>query len=230
MKKENQKTFILMMFILIFSSTLLAQDPVVNEAQADTTKLTQQDEESKQKKDKKRKDSFKVYVGTNFNKLNLSSDEYGNTVGIGWNLGASYKRGKFFYWELGVRYNNSVYNLDDATKPIDASSLVDGIFSSRNIDIPASLGINLLSATDRIVGLRVFVSAVPSFALGVGGNDLDISMDNINTFNFYGQAGVGVDVFFLFIELGANYGFQDYFKNHSPSNPYQAYLNLGFRF
>ena len=230
MKKENLKTFILLMCISMYSSILLGQDPVVNEAQPDTTQLTQQDDESKQKKDKKRKDVFKVYVGTNFNKLNLNSDKYGNTMGVGWNFGASYKRGKFFYWELGGRYNNPVYNLDDATKSSDSTSFLDGIFSVRNIDIPLTVGINLLSATDRIVGLRVFVSAVPSFAIGVGGNDLDISMDNINTFNIYGQAGVGVDVLFLFVEVGANYGFQDLFENHSPSNPYQVYVNLGFRF
>ena len=220
----------LLFFSLIFSDAVFAKISATNEVVADSNSVAKQEEVAKQKKDKKRKDEFKVYAGINFNDLNISSDKFGTTLGIGWQLGASYKRGKFFYWELGAFYDNPVYNLDDATKPADSASLLDGIFSVKSIDIPVSVGINILSVTSRIVGLRVFVSAVPSFAIGVGGNDLNISMDNINAFNFYGQAGVGVDVTFIFIEVGFNYGFQDLSKNYSTSNPYNAYLNLGFRF
>ncbi len=112
-----------------------------------------------------------------------------------------------------------------------SSSYLDGVFSVKRIDIPVSFGINFLLVTSRIAaGLRVFISAVPSFAIGVGGNDLNISMDKINTFNFYCQLAAGVDITFIYIELGFNDGFNELFQNYSPSNPYQAYLNLGFRF
>ncbi len=101
----------------------------------------------------------------------------------------------------------------------------------KRIDIPVSFGINFLfSVTSRIVGLRVFVSAIPSFAIDVGDNDLDFSMDNVNAFNFFGQAGAGVDVVFIFIEAGFNYGFNDLFQDYSTSNPSQPNINLGFRF
>lgn len=214
----------------MISGLMFAQTSSMNDMVPMINELTPQDDDSQQKKDKKRKDEFKVYAGVNFNEINISSEQFSTIMGVGWLLGASYKRGKFFYWELGARYNNPVYNLDDATKPADSIQLLDGIFSVKAIDIPISFGINFLSVTSRIVGLRIFVSAVPSFAIGVGGNDLNISMDNINAFNFYGQAGVGVDVTFLFIEIGANYGFQDLSKNYSTSNPYQIYISLGFRF
>ena len=87
-----------------------------------------------------------------------------------------------------------------------------------------------MSITSRIVGLRVFVSAVPTFALGVGSNDINITKDNINSFMMYGQGGIGVDAAFLFLEAGLNYGFTDLFKNDIQSKPYQIFLNLGFRF
>jgi len=109
-------------------------------------------------------------------------------------------------------------------------SLLNGVFSVRNIDVPITFGINFLTFVNRIVGLRVYVSAVPSFTLGVGDNKLGISMDHINAFNLYGQAGVGVDVAFLFVEAGYNYGFIDLFKNDVKSNPNQIFINLGFRF
>ena len=197
--------------------------------QTDTNSVeVQQVKEKRQKK--KRKDEFKVFAGANFNRLSVDSKKYESTLAVGYLLGASYKRGKFFYWEIGARLNNQVYNLNDLTKPPDSSLLLDGVFNVRNINIPITFGINFLSITSRIVSLRAYVSAVPAFALGVGGNDLGISKDNINTFNLYGQGGIGVDMAFMFIEAGFNYGFTDLFKNDIESNPYQVFVNLGFRF
>ena len=230
MKKVNLHALILLFFVSIFSNVLFAQISFNEGVLPEINQLAPQDDVTEQKKDKKRKDEFKVYAGINFNSLNISSQTYEPTMGIGWAFGASYKRGKFFYWELGALYNNPVYNLTDATLPTDSTSYLDNVFNVSRIDIPVTFGINILSVTSRIVGLRVFVSAVPSFAIGVGGNDLNISMDNINAFNLYGQAGVGVDIIFLFIEVGFNYGIDDLFQNYSPSYPYQAYINLGFRF
>ena len=222
----NLKSATLVLVFIFISNVFFAQTDSTQVVQDDIK--TTEEQQTKEKKEKKKKDEFKVFAGANFNNLNISSETYEPTIAAGWSLGASYKRGKFFYWELGAMYNNPVYNLSDQTLP--ASSYFDGIFGVQRIDIPVSFGINFLSVTSRIVGLRAFVSGIPSFAIGVGGNDLDISMDNINDFNFYGQAGVGVDVIFLFIEAGFNYGFSDLFQDYSTSNPYQAYVNLGFRF
>lgn len=224
-KLKSQYLFLMFVFIAssVFSQTSALAPP------PDKAGLYPQDEqETKPKKDKKRKDEFKVFVGINFNKLTMDAVILKPTMAIGWDLGVSYKRGKFFYWQIGATYNNSVYNIMDTT--LIPGSLLDGVFSVRNIDIPVTVGLNLLTFVSRIVGLRVYLSAVPSFALGVGSNKLNISMDNINTFNFYGQAGVGVDVAFIFVEAGYNYGFKDLFKNDIRSNPNQVFVNLGFRF
>ncbi len=114
--------------------------------------------------------------------------------------------------------------------PPDSTSLFDGLFGVRQIDVPITGGINFLSITSRIVGIRVYVSAVPSFALGVGSNDLGITKDDLNSFILYGQGGVGIDVAFIFVEAGFNYGFTNLFKTDFQSNPYQLFVNLGFRF
>ena len=98
-----------------------------------------------------------------------------------------------------------------------------------DIDIPITGGINFLSALNRIVALRLFISAVPAINLGIGENDLGITKDDINSFVLYGQAGLGVNVAFLVIEVGYNYGFQDMLKNYE-SKPGQLFINLGFRF
>lgn len=196
-------------------------------AQVDTTQLAQPDttiqEKGKEDKkdDKKRKDEFIPYVGVNFNRM-TSSGQYESSTGIGYHLGFNYKRGKFFYWQVGARFNNAVFDLTNNADSTDGVPIKD-------IDLQVTGGINFLSPLNRIVALRLFVSAVPSFALGVGDNDLGIVKDDINSFMLYGQAGLGINVAFLVIEAGYNYGFQDMLKDYD-SKPGQVFVNLGFRF
>ena len=215
---------------LIIMATLLIKNV---SGQADTTKMTQPDttvqadgRKEKEKADRKRRDEFIVYVGPNFNFMTVSEDQFDVSTKVGYHLGFNYKRGKFFYWQVGARFNNAVYGLADMTVSPDSSYNV----AIRNIDIPVTGGINFLSAVNRIVALRLFVSAVPSIVLGVNDNDLGIIKDDLNTFVLYGQAGVGVNVAFFLLEAGFNYGFQDQLKNDLDSRPGQLFINLGFRF
>lgn len=212
-KLTNNFRFIALLFVLaIFLSSNLVQA---------------------QEKEKKKKDEFKVFAGITFNHLNIDAEYFESSFTPGFILGAAYKRGRFFYWELGLRYNNSVYSLAPVGTP-DSVSYTDKIFSARNIDVPITVGINILSITSRIVGLRVFIGAIPSFTLGVGDNDIGITKDDLNSFNVLGQGGIGVDVAFIFIETGFSYGFGNIIKDINStsiqSNPMQIYLNLGFRF
>lgn len=224
--KVNQSIFNLksatLILVFIFISNVFF-------AQTDSTQVVQNEIKTIEKQQtKKRKDELKVFGGVNFNILSMDTKLLKPAMAVGWDLGASYKRGKFFYWQIGATYNNAVYNLMDTT--LIQGSLLDGVFSVRSIGIPVTVGVNFLNFVSRIAGVRVFVSAVPEFALGVGGNKLGISMDHINTFNLYGQAGVGVDVAFIFVEAAYNYGFDDLFKDDIKSNPNQIFINLGFRF
>jgi hypothetical protein len=202
-------------------------------AQVDTTKVAQPDTTIQQKgkeekkNDKKRKDEFIVYGGVNFNMLSVDADVTESEVNVGYHLGFDYKRGKFFYWQVGLRYNNAVYKLKPVDHPLDFPD--EYTMAVRSIDIPVTGGINFLSAINRIVALRLFVSAVPAINLGVGENDYDITKDDINSFILYGQAGIGINVAFIVLEAGYNFGFQDMLKDYQ-SKPGQVFINLGFRF
>lgn len=213
----------------------------VAKAQVDTTKAVQpdttlaaapdtavQEKDKKEKKeDKKRKDEFIPFVGVNFNMLSMSDDNIEANTGIGWHLGFDYKRGKFFYWQVGARFNYAVYGLKNLSIQPDTADYINVGVS--DIEIPITGGINFLSAINRVVALRLFVSAYPAFALGVTENDLNLTKDDINSFMLYGQAGIGVNVAFLVIETGYNFGFQDLLKDYD-SKPGQIFVNLGFRF
>ena len=184
-----------------------------------------QDEDIQEKKERKARSSFKVWAGANFNGLNLDTElATTSDLTVGYNLGLSYKRGRFFYYEIGARLNRRPYNFTDAFDLSEKSS-----FSTSAIDIPLSLGINLTSFADRLVGVRLFVSGIPSFTTSKKMDDIGLEEDDIEDFIFYGQAGIGIDIAFFIVEVGYNYGFSNMIKNVN-SNPNQGYVNLGFRF
>jgi Outer membrane protein beta-barrel domain len=207
--------------LILISNALIAQvDTTIKSVQTDTLPAA-----TSQKEKKKKKDKFLVYAGPNFNQIDVNSTQVEANSAVGYHIGVAYKRGNFFYWQVGARYNSAAYNFVKTSTGTDTSNL-----SVRAFDVPLTAGINFLSFSDRIIALRLFVSAVPSFSLGVGDNDLNVTKDDINSFVFYGQAGVGVDIAFFMLEVGYNYGFQNLLKDYSSSNPGQVFVNVGFRF
>lgn len=174
-------------------------------------------------KEKTKRSSFKIFGGASFNNFN-TSDNLESNVRTGFMLGASYKRGKFFYYEIGARYNYRGFELKGYS---DTAATTFGVSA---IDVPITGGINLTSYVDKLIGVRIFISAVPSFVIGVeNDNSAGFDKDDLNSFVMCGQAGVGIDIAFFFIEAGYNYGFTDTMKDYS-SNLSQAFVGIGFRF
>jgi len=205
------------------------QDTAIQDTTIQDTTIQEepiQEEPQKEKQVSKRKDSFKVFGGGTINSLNVSPDVYETNENVGFMLGVSYKRGKFFYYELGARYNQYAYTLTDLLNPENGKSS----FSVRIVDVPITGGVNLTSYVERILGVRIFVGVVPAFRVSVGDNNLGITKESTNSFVLHGQGGIGLDVAFIFLEAGFNYGFSDLLENDIQSNPVQVFINLGFRF
>ncbi len=213
-------------FLIMLFSTFSCLDAV---AQADSLKTAKDGADTvdtKKSRQKGWKDEFLVYAGANLNQLHGTSTVFESEPYLGYHIGGAYKRGRFFYWQAGARFNYAQHKLSRIGIPSDSADVVPVY----GIDVPITGGINVLSFVNRVLALRFFVSAVPSFNLGVGGNDVGITGDDLNTFMFYGQGGVGVNVAFFLLEAGYNYGFMDQFKNDDNSVPGQFFVNLGFRF
>jgi hypothetical protein len=224
-KMNTIKKTVLSIFMVFFMSNILIAQEDVQQDSISTEKPV------KEKKEKKAKSSFKIYAGATLNDLNVSTETYESGSRIGYMFGASYKRGRFFYYEIGARYNQRMYDLNPlGPAPSPASSEDDEYLSISSLDIPLTGGINVTSAIDRLFGLRFFISAIPAFTLGVNDNTLGITKDDVNGFNFNGQAGIGIDITVIFIEAGFVYGFGDTIKSDVQSNQQQGFVNLGFRF
>lgn len=207
--------------LLVFSFVVLMS--TVSFAQEDNSNAKQQMSE---KRKKQTRDSFKLSGGLSFNSIDIGDiPDLDPETAIGYSLGLSYKRGRFFYWELGARLNRRDFDL------VSQNPKVTNEITVTAIDVPATLGVNLTSFVDRLVGVRLFASAVPSFTIDSDLDDLsfdDFSVD-AEDFNMYAQFGVGVDFTVLFLEAGYNFGFDDVISNGFQSVPNQFFVLFGFR-
>jgi hypothetical protein len=189
--------------------------PVTTQPATTTTTTTEQ------KKSKR----FIIYAGPNVSSLRKESDDIKDDAEAGWHIGLSWRSKGFFFSQFGLRYNNAVYSL----RPASARDSGDYKFSVNSLDLPLTVGINLLPGLDRVLNIRGFISAVPSFNLGVGNNDYGYEKEKLETFNFAGSVGIGFDVLFMVIEVGYNHGFIDLLEDKE-SKPAQGFVNIGFRF
>jgi len=168
---------------------------------------------------------FIIYAGPNVSSLRKSAEDISNESATGWHAGLSWRSRGLLFGQAGIRYSSAVYSI----LPKSANPDGDHKFTVSSIDIPLSFGISILNATDKVFSMRGFLSAVPSFNLGVGDNDYDYDSDKIETFNFAGSVGIGVDVLIMVIEIGYNHGFIDLLKDKE-SKPGQGFVNVGIRF
>ena len=232
------KSILLTVTIIILSHAAMAQvPPDTTKAKVDTTTIVPIDttkpaqvdttavQPTTDQKEGKSKKRFSIYGGGNANTMSGSTDKYSANAGTGYHFGVAWETSGFFYWQFGLRYSEAKYEFHSK-----ATSKDTGDLKVQSLNVPITAGINFLSFL-KIVSLRVFVSAIPSFTLGVSDNDFNVNKDAVNSFIFYGQGGIGVNVAFLYLDLGYNYGFGSLMENSvSSTHPGQAYFSLGIRF
>ena len=223
-------TLALVLFVAIHSqgqvtdTTAVKQDTTTTVK--DTTVMTPVPTDTTTATKPKSKSTFIIYAGPNISTLNAENKEVNTESEAGFHIGVSWRTTGFFYGQFGVRYNSPVYSIRPDSV-LSASG--DHKFSVSALDFPFTGGINILAATDKVLNLRCFLTGVPSFNIGVGDNDYGYEKDNINTFNFYGQTGLGADILFMVFEVGYSYGFSDLMKDFK-SKPGQGFVNIGIRF
>ena len=99
--RKNQNFFslkstTLILVFLFISNVFFAQTDSVQVVQTDTSSVEVQQVIEKSQ-ERKKKDEFKVFGGANFNILSMDTELLKPAMATGWDLGVSYKRGKFFY-------------------------------------------------------------------------------------------------------------------------------------
>lgn len=199
----------------VIQDTSVVQKPVIPD-----TAVVQEPEI--QKVTKKRVSDFKIYGGLSLSSILLSDSDVESAYASGFSLGASYMRGKYFYWEIGVNYNGCIVGFEDVLQS-------EKTLEYRQLNFPVTVGLNILGETRRVLGIRAFVGVVPGAIIDVQPNPFELSQDDFNEFQMGGRLGVGVDILFLFVEVDYTYGFLDLLQDQD-SNLSQVNFLLGFRF
>ncbi len=171
--------------------------------------------------------NLKPYVGINSSKLtnDLQNEEFKS--GIGYQFGVDLQIGRRIYIQPGLYY-------ELAKVGVANSGNIPDLKISR-LNVPLFLGFKMFQEDiDKFFDIRIFTGPSASFVTNFdsGKDGLEVSGDNVRNFNLAWNAGLGVDIFMFFVDVGYKWDVNDFFRNEMNSDATQNvfYVNGGLRF
>jgi len=170
--------------------------------------------------------TIKPGVGLNF--TDFSQDPAGGEfkAKVGWQIGGSVAFGKKFYIEPGLYYvgkSTEFQSSSSGTPTVDEKADINGI------RVPLALGLNLIGNEKTLVGLRGFGGLSGFFLTSVSDN---LDKDDFEKANFGVFAGLGIDVWKIFLDLSYEWSLTNVQKDVSQIDVGQSrslYINAGIR-
>ena len=180
---------------------------------------------------------IKPTFGINLSKLSTEPDNFNQSARVGYNFGGSLQFGKKLYVEPGIFWEKMGSELVHANQT--------DIKYTTNISamrIPVFVGYQILGGDkENIFGLRVFGGPTGSWVTKIKGTDAqgtdtELKKEDFNSFLWGIDAGAGVDVWLLFLDIGHEWGLNSVFKDdynkanglNDPKN-HAWWFNLGVR-
>jgi hypothetical protein len=149
---------------------------------------------------------FGLKLGYNASKLSSSIDSIKSSINSGFHAGAFFRFGKrvylgpeaYYTFSGGTFENNVTGTIDNWKQKVTIGTL----------DIPVMVGFKIIKS--KLINWRIFVGPEVSFVVNSKVTDVTltgpIKSSDINTVNWYGQAGTGIDVWFLTLDLRYQFG------------------------
>ena len=160
--------------------------------------------------------------GVNFASLSKHPTNEDWKAQAGYQFGLGVLIGDKFYVEPGVQFvrNSRVVTQETVEQEFD--------FSQNFVKIPVYAGYHLLGHESGPLALRVFAGPAASIAGKIKKGEDQITKDEIKNAHFMVDAGVGVDIFFLFVELNYEYALTDYFVDETHGSKHSSFgINAG---
>ncbi len=163
---------------------------------------------------------LKALIGTNFASLSNPPENLSLAAKSGFQYGAGLLIGDKFYIEPGiqfVRHSKTITALDEEFS-----------FVQNFVKVPVYAGYHLIGHESGPVALRVFAGPAAYISGKIKEGEDQITRDDIKNAHWMFDAGIGVDVLFLFVELNYEYGLSKYWTDQSLSSRHAGYmLNAG---
>jgi hypothetical protein len=166
--------------------------------------------------------SLRPQIGVNFASFNYESVHGAVDGRTGLHVGADLQIGKPFYIQPGLNFSTTKLQIEDF-----------GDINVSIINVPIMLGLKFMGNEDSgSLGLRVF--AGPNFAYHVNEKIddafTDITEDDIRDFEVSGIAGAGLDISFLFVDIGYKFGLSKFVETDAADEAVHYFIgNVGLR-
>jgi len=170
---------------------------------------------------------IKPTFGINMSHLTTEHVDWGTEGRVGYQFGVGVLVGKKFYFEPGIYWNTTSSDIYDKNSAVE----LNFNHSTSFIRIPVNIGYHILGNEESLADLRFFVGPAVSFITSVKDDSGELSKDEFKSMLFDINAGLGVDVWFLFLEWNYVFGLTPVFKDgHNNAKDQIFYVNLGARF
>ena len=170
--------------------------------------------------------TIKPGVGLNF--TDFSQDPVGGEfkAKVGWQIGGSVAFGKKFYFEPGLFYvgkSTEFQSTASGTPTVDEQADINGI------RVPLAVGLNLIGNEKTLVALRGFGGLSGFFLTSVSDN---LDKDDFEKTNFGVFAGMGIDIWKLYLDLSYEWSLSNVQKDVSAIDVGKSrslFINAGIR-
>jgi len=156
-------------------------------------------------------------IGVNGSTLSGNPEGVKNEANVGWQIGGYLRYGKRFYIQPGIFWH---YMSTETTSDFNDIKTDNKIST---IQVPVCIGFNIIDG-DGLV-LRAFAGAAVSFLTSVDEGDY-IKKDDINSTQWLGRIGVGLDFTMFTADLGYDYGFSSFYSDETIEEIANAPLGL----
>jgi len=167
---------------------------------------------------------IKGFGGVNASSLSNLEEGFTQKSNVSYQVGASILFGTTFYGELGATWAVNSQTITDPLDAVSAKSTISGV------KVPLLVGYRFFGRSENLVNLRLFLGATANFATGVKLGDISLDKDFYNSLLWSANFGAGIDVLFLFADLGYELGLSEVFKDvDNSAKVNNFYLNIGVR-
>ena len=135
----------------------------------------------------------------------------------GYQFGAGVLIGDKFYVEPGIQFVRNA-------RVVTTDEVQDVEVAQNFVKIPVYAGYHLLGHESGPLALRVFAGPAVSVAGKIKNGEDHITKDEIKNAHFMLDAGIGVDILFLFVEFNYEYALTDYFTDETHESKHGAFL------
>jgi hypothetical protein len=145
---------------------------------------------------------------------------------VGWQIGGSVAFGKKFYFEPGLFYvgkSTEFQSTASGTPTVDEQADINGI------RVPLAVGLNLIGNEKTLVALRGFGGLSGFFLTSVSDN---LDKDDFEKTNFGVFAGMGIDIWKLYLDLSYEWSLSNVQKDVSAIDVGKSrslFINAGIR-